>query len=104
MSTESSTGALSLGARSSSVSCAVLRRDTMCVMARSHTVPVRMNDEELRMLDEVRAYLQGQQEASGLGGLGPVDRSSALRLVLRAAHREFVPKAQGQEGGASDAR
>lgn len=70
-------------------SCAVRRCDTMLDMAT--TLAVRLDDETERVLDELVAFYGKQAADLGL----TADRSSTVRVILRAAHRDMRDKLAG---------
>jgi hypothetical protein len=61
-------------------------------MANTQTLNVRMDDEMMRMVDDLVAFYGKQAADLGL----TFGRSDAVRVILRAAHRDMTDKLEGR--------
>lgn len=61
-------------------------------VAHTHTLNIRVDDEVLSMLDDLTTFYGKQAADLGLD----FNRSDAVRVILRAAHRDMQDKLAGQ--------
>jgi hypothetical protein len=63
----------------------------MCVMAYTETINLRVDAELVGMVDELTAFYGKQAADLGLS----LGRSDAIRVIIRAAHRDMKDKLDG---------
>lgn len=61
-------------------------------MAQNHTLNIRVDDDLLRVVDDLVAFYGKQAADLGL----TFGRSDAVRVILRAAHRDMQDQLEGR--------